>query len=108
MVNETPPTLLSETDRRPTPAIPMKAPRPMWNGGHASFSVVEARVDVWDAHIAGCDACLVQGEYLCYEGEFLTERVVEAREMARTLAQRAERVPFASLFGRVALPGVSA
>lgn len=103
-------TRMSETDRRPTPAIPMKAPRPSFDGGEVSVTVLEARVTAWDAHIDRCAECLVHGDTLCYEGEFLTERVIEAREMARTLAARANRTPIASLFGlgRTVLPGVGA
>lgn len=110
MANQLPETRLSETDRRPTPAIPMKAPRPSFNGGEVSITVLETRVSAWDVHIAGCGECLVHGDDLCYEGEYLTERVVEAREMARTLAARADRAPIASLFGlgRPMLPGVGA
>lgn len=110
MANQLPEIRLSETDRRPMPAIPMKAPRPSFDGGEVPVTVLEARVTDWDAHIAGCRECLVQGEVLCYEGEYLTERVIEAREMARTLAARANRAPIASLFGlgRALLPGVGA
>lgn len=110
MANPIPETRMSETDRRPTPAIPMKAPRPSFDDGEVPVTVLEARVTAWDAHIDRCDVCLVQGESLCYEGEYLTERVVEAREMARTLAARANRAPILSLFGlgRTVLPGVGA
>lgn len=110
MANPIPETRMSETDRRPTPAIPMKAPRPSFDGGEVPITVLEARVTDWDVHIAACGQCLVHGDVLCYEGEYLTERVVEAREMARTLAARADRTPIAALFGlgRPVLPGVGA
>lgn len=110
MANPIPETRMSETDRRPTPAIPMKAPRPSFDGGEVPITVLEARVFAWDTHIDRCAKCLGQGETLCYEGEYLTERVVEAREMARTVAARENRTPIAALFGlgRPILPGVGA
>lgn len=110
MAQSIPETRMSETDRRPTPATPMEAPRPSFDGGEVPITVLEARLSAWDTHIDRCAECLVQGDSLCYEGEYLTERVVEAREMARTLAARASRAPIASLFGlgRTLLPGVGA
>jgi hypothetical protein len=73
-----------------------------------SFEVVEVSIRLWDTHIAQCGECLVEGQHLCYEGEYLTEKVVEAREAFRFTSDRADRIVLPSRLRRPTLPGVLA
>ncbi|HYK94182.1 MAG TPA: hypothetical protein VEY07_09135 [Thermoplasmata archaeon] len=72
-----------------------------------SFEVVEVSLRLWDDHISRCSECLVEGQHLCYEGEYLTEKVVAARVAARLATERADRMILPSQV-RATLPGVVA
>ena len=39
----------------------------------------EERVNAWDRHVETCRVCLSEGTTLCYEGQFLSDEVVDAR-----------------------------
>ena len=73
-----------------------------------SFEVVEVTLRIWDTHMARCPECLVEGQHLCYEGEYLTEQVITARHAARVAADRPERFTLPSRNRRPMLPGVPA
>lgn len=73
-----------------------------------SFEVVEVTLRIWDAHMAGCPVCLVEGQRLCYEGEYLTEQVVTARHAARVDADRRDWISLPTRNRRPTLPGVVA
>ncbi len=62
----------------------------------------------WDRHIDACERCLRDGPALCYEGEYLTEKVVEARVAARGERLRRPRGPWTPRLDRQTLPGVPA
>ena len=39
----------------------------------------EGGIGAWDRHVASCRVCLVQGQRMCSEGEFLTSDVDDHR-----------------------------
>ena len=73
-----------------------------------SFEVVEVSIRLWDTHLSQSGESLVEGQPLCYEGEYLTEKVVEAREAFRVASDRADRIVLPSRHRRPTLPGVLA
>lgn len=93
-------------DRELTPLV--VAPGALMSEGSSTFRVVEVTLRVWDRHMDQCAECLREGQHLCFEGEYLTEKVVEAREKVRVHAARSERVSAIERLLRPALPGVGA
>ena len=69
---------------------------------------VERSLNQWDSHIDGCSSCLVGGDYLCYEGEVLTEKVVAARIAMTEAAAAPVRGSVFQLFRWPTSPGVGA
>ena len=74
----------------------------------ASFEGVELSLRSWDDHMARCVECLAEGQHLCYEGTYLTEKVVEARHSMRLNITRRNRLAFPPRLRRPMLPGVPA
>ncbi|HZY92492.1 MAG TPA: hypothetical protein VFG07_06970 [Thermoplasmata archaeon] len=73
-----------------------------------SFTVVEVTLRVWDDHMSRCGECLTEGQHLCYEGEYLTEKVVQARQAVRNASEGGVRFLLSTLLSRPMLPGVGA
>jgi hypothetical protein len=46
----------------------------------ANEATFEVALHEWDTHVDRCVECLTDGMNLCYEGQFLTEEIVETRQ----------------------------
>lgn len=73
-----------------------------------SFEVVEVSLRLWDTHMSRCGECLTEGQHLCYEGEYLTEKVVSARAAVRLAGEPRGRFVLPSRIRRPMLPGIPA
>ena len=71
-------------------------------------AAVDRMVEEWDQHFSTCRVCLVRGERLCFEGEYLTERVVVSRAALRAAADRPDNPISLLLHHGQTLPGVPA
>jgi len=73
-----------------------------------SSELVERTIREWDDHFSTCSVCLTEGERLCFEGEYLTERVVVSRAaLHANLAAEGRLLPVGTIRSQT-LPGVPA
>ena len=63
----------------PTSADYSLGPRDAAYGDVLVLQPVVLAVHAWDLHVDGCVRCLVVGNSLCYEGQYLRDDVVDLR-----------------------------
>ncbi|HTT35463.1 MAG TPA: hypothetical protein VMH78_06310 [Thermoplasmata archaeon] len=73
----------------------------------AVLGEMDRALDAWDRHVDACAGCLVQGEHLCYEGEYLTESYVAVRSRILAAGRPNGRRSIGLSLRRLLLPGAA-